>query len=154
MTTTTILYRLVSVLLALSVSVVKGQVTTYRATITEIEGTDSNVTGFVSIFTDSSAGTPIGYAGIVRGLPTNLLAATCNVTNGCGVHIHNGTDCTNNITQGGHYYVATDTVTADPWTEARYSSNDNGTANFYGVLDIGTNDVDGRVFLGTLCVCG
>jgi hypothetical protein len=71
MTTTIFLYRLVFVLLALLVSVVKGQVTTYRATITEIEGTDSNVTGFVSIFTDSSVAT-IGYAGIVQGLQTNF----------------------------------------------------------------------------------
>lgn len=111
----------------------------------------SGAMGFATIFTEyNTTSTLVGYAGIVEGVEPNLLAAFCNATNGCGVHIHNGTSCTNTTTQGGHYWVKTGTITVDPWINARYSSDTNGTANFQGVLDIGTTDVIGRVFVGTL----
>jgi hypothetical protein len=110
----------------------------------------SGTLGFATIFTEyNTTSTWVGYAGILEGVEPNLLAKTCNATNGCGVHIHNGTACTNTTTQGGHYWVKTGTVTVDPWINARYSSDSNGTANFQGVLDIGTTDVNGRVFIGT-----
>jgi hypothetical protein len=143
---------LVAVLSPVVVVVVDAKVTTYRANIAPLPGTGFNVTGFVSIFVDPDAASTIGYAGIVQGLQTNLVAKTCNATNGCGVHIHNGTSCTNTTTQGGHYFVKTNVVTVDPWINARYSSDTNGKANFYGLLNMGTTDVDGRVFVGTSCL--
>jgi hypothetical protein len=107
--------------------------------------------GFATIFTEyNTNSTLVGYAGIVEGVEPNLRATTCNATNGCGVHIHNGTSCANTTTQGGHYWVKTGTVTSDPWVNARYSSDNTSKANFQGVLDIGTTDVNGRVFIGTL----
>jgi hypothetical protein len=84
----------------------------------------------------------------VKGLQPNLTASTCNATNGCGVHIHNGTSCDSFLTQGGHYFVNNSVVTVDPWINARYSSDSAGKANFQGVLDIGTNKVDRKVFIG------
>jgi hypothetical protein len=89
----------------------------------------------------------VGYAGIVSNLERNLLASTCNATNGCGVHIHSGRSCNNTTTQGGHYYDNT-TVPIDPWIEERYSSDTKGKANFQSILKIGSVDIEGRVFVG------
>lgn len=120
----------------------------YRVVIAEIPGSGSGINGTAVVFTDS---TTCGYAGIVQGLMPNLVALNCTATNGCGVHIHNGTSCNDTTTQGGHYFASP--VTVDPWTESRYSSDANGTANFMGILDIGTDNVEGRPFLGTYKPC-
>jgi hypothetical protein len=37
----------------------------------------------------------------------------------------------------------------DPWVEARYSSDTDGKASFSGIVDIGTDDIEGRAFVGT-----
>ena len=124
---------------------------TYKAVIKEIRGTDSNVTGTVVVFTDKTM-TKLGYAGILTGLNASLDGSTCSAaaSNGCGVHIHEGFSCDDNATlQGGHYYVNTTTVTADPWVDVSYSSDNTGKANFAGLVNIGTNNVDGRAFIGT-----
>jgi hypothetical protein len=147
-----LLSRLAVIVAALSpavVVVVNAKVTTYRATISPLTGTSFNVTGFVSIFVDPNSTSTIGYAGILEGLQKDLSAKMCNATNGCGVHIHNGAACTNTTTQGGHYYVKTDVVTVDPWINARYSSDHHGKGNLSDLLNIGTTDVEGRVFVGT-----
>jgi hypothetical protein len=126
---------------------IHADVTTYRATLQPTASSpQQELVGFVAIFTESDS--LLGYAGIITGLEGNLLASTCNATNGCGVHIHNGTSCTNTTTQGGHYFGGD--VTEDPWVDARYSSDSAGKANFQGLLNIGTTDIEGRVFLGTL----
>jgi hypothetical protein len=103
-------------------------------------------TGFATIFTDATKSI-VGYAGIVTKLENNLLASTCNATNGCGVHIHSGKSCNNTVTQGGHYYNNV-TVPIDPWIDERYSSDATGKANFQGIVSMGTIDVEGRVFVG------
>jgi hypothetical protein len=36
----------------------------------------------------------------------------------------------------------------DPWVEARYSSDANGKASFAGIVDIGTDDIEGHAFVG------
>ena len=120
---------------------------TYKASITPIPGTGSNVSGIAVVFTDGS--TQIAYAGIVQGVMANLSAssAMCNVTNGCGVHIHNGTSCANSTVQGGHYFVSS-VVPVDPWINARYSSSPTGKANFNGILNMGTDNVVGKPFIG------
>ena len=121
----------------------------YRATITPIAGTGSKVSGIAVVFTDGSNRT--SYAGIVKRLMANLTSssAMCNVTNGCGVHIHNGTSCANSTVQGGHYF-ASSVVTVDPWITARYSTDAMGKANFNGILNMGTDDVDGKPFIGKI----
>jgi hypothetical protein len=140
-----LLSRLLIVPLLLSISAY-ADVTTYRATLKPTASSPfPELVGFVALFTESGT-LSLGYAGIVTGLEDDLLAAACNATNGCGVHIHNGTSCTNATTQGGHYFGGD--VTEDPWVEQRYSSNADGKANFQSVLNIGTIDIEGRVFLG------
>jgi hypothetical protein len=142
-----LLVAVAAVLSPVTISVVNAEVTAYKATIKGIDG--RSVRGFVSIFVDTSTNARIGYAGIVKGVEKNSNARSCNATNGCGVHIHNGTSCTNTATQGGHYYVTSYTVTVDPWTNARYSTDSKGQSNFDGLVNIGTKEVDGRVFIGT-----
>jgi Cu/Zn superoxide dismutase len=126
-----------------------GYVTAYQVTLSDLS--DSGVTGFVSIFTESDNSTIIGYGGKIFNVKTNLNAQACNVTNGCGVHIHNGTSCTNSSTQGVHYFNSA-LVPNDPWVNKRYSSDSIGSSNFSGILDIGTHDVSGRVFIGTSAI--
>jgi hypothetical protein len=121
--------------------------TPYVVTISPL-GNTSNVTGYVTIFTTTANTSLVGYAGIVYNVQSNLNAKTCNATNGCGVHIHNGTSCNNTSTQGGHYFNSS-VVPMDPWINARYSSNADGVTNFNGIVNMGTNDIRGRVFIGT-----
>ena len=66
--------------------------------------------------------------------------------NGCGVHIHNGTSCGNTTTQGGHYFVSP--VTIDPWIEARYKTNEFGLTLFADTINMGTDQINGRAFIG------
>ena len=125
---------------------VHAQVTVHRANINRLP-LGTGPLGYAVVFTEPNS-TNVGYAGIVNGLQPNLKATTCNATNGCGVHIHSGNSCRSFTTQGGHFYVNTSVVTSDPWVHARYSSDSSGKANFQGVLDIGTNAVDSKVFIG------
>ena len=124
---------------------VSAQFTTYRADITALSG--SGVTGTAVVFAGLDGSTS-GYAGFASGLQTNLVASKCNATNGCGVHVHNGTSCANSTLQGGHYFVPP-AVAIDPWNEERYSSDTMGKSAFSGVVQIGTADLNGRAFLGT-----
>lgn len=47
----------------------------------------------------------------------------CTATNGCGVHVHAGTDCSNTETQGGHWYN-TEVLSIDPWAIIGYKQTD------------------------------
>ena len=128
-----------------------NHVIAYRVRIQPLASNSSStqaVTGFVSIFTETNKSI-VGYAGIVSNLEPDLLASTCNATNGCGVHIHSGRSCINTTTQGGHYYNNM-SVPIDPWIDERYSSDFEGKANFQSVLDIGSVDIEDRVFVGKL----
>ena len=88
----------------------------------------------------------VGYGGHISGLQAGLETATCTATNGCGVHIHAGMGCEDSTAQGGHYFV--DPVMSDPWVEARYSSDADGMSTFSDTLMIGTDDIEGRAFVG------
>lgn len=147
---------------------------TYHATIEPLMPDVYDVSGYVVLFTkqdvigDDNAGVTerqststasesyLGYAGKVYNIESDLTAASCTQTNGCGVHVHTGTSCTNTTTQGGHYYN-NETLDEDPWINARYftdtkmlNDTDMFTSNFWGILDIGSVDIDGRAFIGTL----
>ena len=122
----------------------------YRVRIQPLASSANNTqaaSGFVTIFTEANKFT-VGYAGIVSNLEANLLDSTCNATNGCGVHIHSGRSCNSTMTQGGHYY-SNISVPVDPWIDERYSSDSKGKANFQSILNIGSIDIEGRVFVGT-----
>ena len=131
-----------------AVAPVFAQTVAYRVNIQPLTSVlNLPATGFATIFTDAAT-MNVGYAGIVTKLESNLLASTCNATNGCGVHIHSGKSCNSTATQGGHYYNNM-TVPIDPWIDERYSSNANGKANFQAIVQMGTIDIEGRVFVGT-----
>ena len=146
MLTVLIQYVLLSPLLF---TLATAETISYRAKILPLSNTSTTPAhGFVTIFTDISS-TVIGYAGIVNNVEPSLLASTCNATNGCGVHIHSGRSCTNTTFQGGHYFSNV-SVPIDPWINERYSSDAAGKTNFQSILQIGTVDIEGRAFIGTL----
>jgi hypothetical protein len=87
------------------------------------------------------------YFGMARNLEPNLVSflnqnrtlkgMNCNFTNGCGVHIHNGTSCFNTTTQGGHYYNKAK-YPVDPWLYTMYHATDStGYAYFTGCAETG-----------------
>jgi Cu/Zn superoxide dismutase len=83
----------------------------------------------------------------------------CNATNGCGVHIHSGTDCTDSTTQGGHFYNA-DVVDVDPWLLVGYErTNANGEAFYLQCLVTGEANNEGHALIvhsedGSRLSCG
>jgi hypothetical protein len=109
------------------------------------------------------------YFGFAQNLEPNLISylndnktlmgKDCNFTNGCGVHIHNGTSCFNVTTQGGHYYNKT-TYPIDPWLYTMYQASDNnGDAYFTGCAETGVPSFVNRPFIihsnnGTRVSCG
>jgi hypothetical protein len=135
---------LLSIFVALIVSTASAQFPTYRADIVPLSNSGVNGTAVVFVGAD---GTTIGYGGFATGLQANLSAINCTALNGCGVHIHSGTSCENMTLQGGHYF-APPNVVVDPWNEERYSSSATGVAFYSDVVRIGTNDVNGRAFIG------
>jgi hypothetical protein len=109
------------------------------------------------------------YFGMARNLEPNLVSfmnknqtlmgMNCNFTNGCGVHIHNGTSCFNTTTQGGHFYNRV-TYPVDPWLYTMYHATDSmGNAYFTGCAETGESSFSNRPFVvhsnnGTRVSCG
>jgi hypothetical protein len=92
------------------------------------------------------------YAGMARGLEANVMSfmseggMDCNVANGCGTHMHQGTSCENIDTQGGHWYETEE----DPWLMESYlTTTADGMAYFGNCLMVGsaTSMAEGRPFI-------
>jgi hypothetical protein len=90
-------------------------------------------------------------------LNPDWVGTNCNFTNGCGVHVHNGTSCL--IRDGHHYNPAV--VRKDPWKYSMYhSTNRLGTAYFTGCVETGVvGNFENRAFVvhsnnGTRVSCG
>mmetsp|Transcript_73716 Transcript_73716/g.116748 ORF Transcript_73716/g.116748 Transcript_73716/m.116748 type:complete len:887 (+) Transcript_73716:103-2763(+) len=146
-------------LLALSFPLVRSSANlalpTYTVDLSQL--TSSGVFGEVTLFT-----TPTGILGVgtAMGLEANLSAAPagtdCLANNGCGVHVHSGTSCTNSSTQGGHYFGAS----PDPWSSIRYANTDsNGSAAFAFHVTTDSTSIDGKPFIlhnnaGARVACG
>ena len=93
------------------------------------------------------------YLGFAKGLEPNVVSylydpnpyissQQCNVTNGCGTHIHSGTGCADVESQGGHYYDSA-TLPVDPWQlESYYTTDTRGTAALIGCTITGTDATD------------
>ena len=93
------------------------------------------------------------YLGFAKGLEPNVVSylydpnpyissQQCNVTNGCGTHIHSGTGCADVESQGGHYYDSA-TLPVDPWQrESYYTTDIIGTAALIGCTITGTAATD------------
>ena len=139
------------VLLLAALASALGRKRVYTATLAQI-GT-SGVSGDVVVFGDT---TELAMIGTVSGLEPSLDAAgtDCAATNGCGVHVHSGTSCTDPASQGGHYYPAetpssTSPWITDPWAKVRYqSTNASGDAELnIPQLTTGAYDIGGKVFI-------
>ena len=150
--TTTMFKAIVIVLMAFSpgwlASMADAQIITYRAILsTLLPSSNSPAFGFATIFADTDKSV-IGYAGIASKLESNLVPSQCTALNACGVHIHSGRSCASVTTQGGHYFNNV-SVPIDPWIDEEYTTNQYGQANFQSIVNIGTVDIEGRVFIGT-----
>ena len=129
-------------------TMVDAQIITYRVTMNPLIPTSPHPAfGFATIFADVNKSI-VGYAGIASNLESDLTASTCTALNACGVHIHSGLSCANVTTQGGHYFQNA-TVPIDPWINEEYTTDKNGKANFQSIVNMGTTDIEGRVFIGT-----
>lgn len=114
---------------------------------------DTGVTGLVSVLSnlagDNGVTDGVCYQGYASNLEPDIenffLGAgsrQCNVTNGCGVHIHAGTGCETTEEQGGHYYDS-DELFEDPWLLASYQMTDAGGAGaFVGCVLTGSGAME------------
>jgi hypothetical protein len=117
------------------------------------------VSGDVHIFTDASE---MAIIGDLTGLEPNVNAATdCTAKNGCGVHVHSGTACTDSTTQGGHFFPKGGSWVTDPWASVIYkSTNATGHSAFsLPQLSTGAYDIGGKAFVvhnkhGSRVACG
>ncbi|KAL3922539.1 MAG: hypothetical protein SGILL_002150 [Bacillariaceae sp.] len=128
------------------------------------------VTGLATVFSDfpvdvSDAVCYQGYAMNLQPEVESFLlgggSSQCNVTNGCGAHIHAGTGCANSEEQGGHYYDS-GAVAEDPWLLESYHSTDvTGAAGFVGCVltGAGATEYENKPFIvhgedGSRLSCG
>ena len=148
---------------------------TYAADTVSIPGTGTGhktnpTSGRVEVMAniEESVADGVCYMGYAMGLEPdveNILAGTggyqCDVTNGCGAHIHSGTGCTNADVQGGHYYDKAE-LPVDPWALESYLRTDSsGDAALIGCTITGSDaaDYDSRPFIvhkpdGSRLLCG
>merc|ERR1712137_780021 len=112
--------------------------------ILPLKGDD--IAGTATLFATDSV---LAGAGFVSGLEPSLLASTdggddCTAKNGCGVHVHSGSACTNSSVQGGHYYVGD----IDPWAPIGYTqTNSVGNGSFVFMLDNFDLDISSKPFI-------
>lgn len=139
-TSTTLLVVLLSLVVTAS-----GEKAVFKARIRPIKGSGSNVDGRVTVETTGDGSTLI-YVGSLFGVTPNLNTPDCQATNGCGAHIHDGFSCDNADTQGGHLFVSP--IVDDPWVDKRWVSGNAGNARFADGIAIGTNDLQGKPFVG------
>jgi len=120
----------------------------FKATISPIIDSNSNVSGEVVVFVppDEHFFGDVGYGGYLSNLRPGLTTEDCLAKNGCGVHIHSGTSCDSVKTQGGHYFLYTEP--GDPWLEQKYSSDSSGKAVFSSIVSIRTNILHGFPLVG------
>lgn len=113
-----------------------GDSFTHLTTTTTPHGDGSTTTGEASVVGNDMF---LCYAGMAQGLEADILSfldggADCNVTNGCGTHMHSGNSCDSVETQGGHWYETAE----DPWLiEGYLSTTTDGMAYFGRCLMVG-----------------
>lgn len=121
-----------------------GTYSVFTASLSQLSS--SGVTAEITIFV-----TPSGLMGVgsAAGLEASLADSSndgsdCTATNGCGVHVHTGTACTDSTTQGGHYF----TESSDPWTTIGYATTTSaGAATFSFSVLTEAKSIAGKVFV-------
>jgi len=133
-----------------SPTILETEVTPIPGAVPPSGDDDNGVTGIVQVIANIQDPVDVVcYQGIAIDLEPDVesfLLGTgsdqCNVTNGCGVHIHSGTGCNNTEVQGGHYYDA-DSVAVDPWLLASYlTTGSDGGTSFVGCIISSTSTED------------
>jgi hypothetical protein len=124
---------------------------------------DSLVTSNITAVSGIQEAGQVCFFGNAYGLERELVSfkadpvgTDCTAGNGCGLHVHSGTACTNSTTQGGHYYSTAD----DPWATTGYRTTDaDGFALFFDCVSTGETDMVGHTFVvhaddGSRVSCG
>ncbi|CAE7880393.1 unnamed protein product [Symbiodinium sp. KB8] len=81
-----------------------------------------------------------------QGLDPRCDKTTCTAANCCGVHIHEGTTCSNAASVGGHYWNK-DLYPEDPWMDVRYvieGSMPSAVNDLSVTTGYNADDIDGR----------
>jgi Cu/Zn superoxide dismutase len=107
--------------------------------------TNSVISGVVYV-------TPIVLDGILQHKITWKLTGTddaCATGDGnvCGIHIHEGSDCSDASTIGGHLHSS---ASRDPWTTVRYDSSSGASTSATGFLvatGLSTSELTGRALV-------
>jgi len=105
------------------------------------------VSGTVSIFGDPAATTHT-YVWDLSGVDPACTAnagAESGIGNGCGIHVHSGTSCSDATQVGGHYF----STAADPWSLVTYVSDSSGRSHGSVEVDTGKTlaELSGRAFV-------
>jgi Hint module len=91
----------------------------------------------------------------------NKTSSDCNVTNGCGVHVHAGQSCTSTVSQMGHYWDSV-VYPIDPWLlpgGSYLTTNEFGQTIYASCVATGKTSFEDQTFLlheknGTRVACG
>jgi hypothetical protein len=126
---------------------------------------DLNVTAEITAVAGIRESGEVCFFGSASGLEPGLVSVMadpvgtdCTAENGCGVYVHRGESCLNNLMQGGHYY-STD---IDPWTTSGgyLTTNAEGSsAIFFDCVSTGETEFEGHAFIvhaddGSRVSCG
>jgi hypothetical protein len=125
---------------------------------------DSLVTAEITAVAGFREAGEVCFFGSASGLERELVSynadpvgTDCTAVNGCGVHVHRGESCLNDLMQGGHYYSTAD----DPWTTTGYLTTDaeGSSGIFFDCVSTGETDFEGHAFIvhaddGSRVSCG
>eukprot|EP00536_Pseudo-nitzschia_multiseries_P007159 jgi/Psemu1/65900/estExt_Genemark1.C_1650016 len=138
---------------------------------------DSDVTSTTKLFIpkwkdmETAPNDVVCFVGSASGLESDILSVNggggtqCTNANGCGVHVHSGTDCASSETQGGHWYN-NEVMVVDPWSLIGYKQTSaDGIGQFASCVhtgfDLASNPdlLDGHAFIvhnedGSRASCG
>ncbi|CAK0878811.1 unnamed protein product, partial [Prorocentrum cordatum] len=103
-----------------------------------------NVTGVVTLTGDTTQTLQWDLAGLDTAC---MSGAGDDVTNGCGIHVHEGMSCDVADDVGGHYY--SNDRSTDPWADVVYVSDNSGMSSSKTTVDTGLMlwDLVGRAFV-------
>jgi hypothetical protein len=135
---------------------VKGAVTAHRLTSsTNLDTIEFPLNDLICFYVTGHSLSPNTVSFLVE----NSTTQDCNVTNGCGVHVHTGTSCESATTQMGHYYN-NQTFRIDPWILTNYHTTDqHGRTSAAHCVATGEMSFQGRTFIlheknGVRVACG
>jgi hypothetical protein len=124
---------------------------------------DSLVTSAITTISGVTEAGEVCFFGKAYGLESELVSieadpvgTDCTADDGCGVHVHSGTSCSNSTMQGGNFYSTAD----DPWATTGYRTTDtDGYALFFDCVSTGEPDMEGQAFVvhaddGSRVSCG